>query len=67
MTCPNCGNLVTGEPLVNNLLICSSCLRSLVVDGEAVRFAVAADTQALSDSELAALRKARARARKALA
>lgn len=67
MTCPNCGNLVTGDPIAQNLLICTSCLRSLVVDGELVRFATAVDTQALSDNELATLRKARARARKVLA
>lgn len=54
------------EPVVDALLICTSCLRTLVVTGEKVALATAADTVPLSQEQLAKLRKARAAARKAL-
>lgn len=63
MTCPNCGNLVPPDPIVQNLTICPSCLRSLAIDGTdgvGIRLATAADTTVLSDYDLAAIKKARA-------
>lgn len=65
MTCPQCGASL-GAPIVQALVICRSCLRSVVVDGDDVRLARAADTVSLTDPELATLRQARAAARKAL-
>jgi hypothetical protein len=55
------------EPVVNTVTICPSCLRSLVLDGEACRLATAADTVGLSEPQLARLRKARKTAREAQA
>ncbi len=69
MTCPNCGNLVPPDPIVQNLTICPSCLRSLVIDGTdgvSLRLATGAETTILSEHDLATLKNARAALRKAL-
>lgn len=65
MTCPNCGHDVPLEPLVAGVTICPSCLASLVMEGYHYRRAVASDTTAMADEDLAALRKLRKRYREA--
>lgn len=64
MTCPACGNLVPGDPVVRNVTICA-CLVSLVIEGGACRRATGDDTGALDERELAALRKRRKQLREA--
>ena len=65
MTCPFCGKDLPVDPIVNKLVICPICLRSVVIDGDTARLATGADTTGLNDPDLAKLRKARAAARKA--
>lgn len=62
MTCPNCGNLVPPDPVVQNLTVCPSCWRSLAIDGTdgvGLRLATGNDTTALTDAEITTLRNAR--------
>lgn len=68
MTCPICGDALPEDlRVIRKVAICPACLRSIVVDGEGVRVAVASDTTSLADSELKTLRDLRRTARKALA
>jgi hypothetical protein len=59
MTCPSCSDDVTLAPIAGHLTVCPSCARSLVLDGETVRVALAADVHGVSPEDLARLRAAR--------
>ena len=61
VTCPSCG--VALDPhvflIADRIGVCSSCARSLVREGEAVRLATGADMATLSAVEVNELRRAR--------
>lgn len=65
MLCPACQAANLGPAVVLALTICPQCLASVVVEPDAARRATAADTTLLDDTQLAALRMARKRAREA--
>ena len=53
------------DPIVNNLAICPTCLRTLLFVGAAARLATGAETTVLSDHDLGLLKQARKKAREA--
>lgn len=68
VACPQCAETLPDDlRLVRRVGVCPACLRTLVLDGEGARVAVATDTVPLADSELKTLRDLRRTARKAMA
>jgi len=67
LICPACATVTADPEMVGTLTICPNiaCLASLVIDGDSVRRAVAADTTALPDWERADLIALRAKYRTA--
>lgn len=61
MSCPCCGVAVDLAVTLAGIAICPNCRRSVVVSDTDVRPAVAADTLALNQTQLAELRHARNR------
>lgn len=62
MTCPACNADLEPTPIVHELLVCQSCGRSLVMEGDTARFATSADLEPLDDAQIKQLRKARPKA-----
>lgn len=66
MTCPVCQTVTDPAPeTVAGVTICPACLRSLVLNGDTARIAMASDTTVLSPEQLAALRAMRKQYRQA--
>lgn len=66
LICPSCAVPLVDPTLVQQLTICPSCLRSIVIEGEseqAGRLATASDTLALRPNHIAALKTQRKQAR----
>lgn len=59
MTCPSCQASVSMAPVAGSVSVCPECARSVVIDGDTARLAVAADLADLTAGEITQLRQAR--------
>lgn len=62
MICPGCSTALEPSedlPVDGRIGVCPKCARSLVLEGDTLRFATSADLEHLNDGQIKELRKAR--------